>query len=593
MAEQSQSQRISIILVARPGKDAAVPAREQLEKPIARAFGRIVRATPAGVVAEFASVTEAVGTAAELRGGGLRIGINVGPVTGEGEAVAGDGVSVAERLAALAEPGGIVLAQSATAPIAAKYRLDPIDGAAFHLRLDQPAPAPAKPPRPAIAWKWPAAAVLALVVLGAGTYAYVERPWEDRATPAVASRMAYPLPERPSLGVLVFDNVSGDAQQDSMADGIAENIIASLSKIRDVFVISRSSTFGYKGKSPTIAQVAEELGIRYVVDGKLRQVGNTLQVDARLTDAVSGRYLWAEHYERDPHEIFAIGDQIAMSVIGKVGVTLTRERRDLALQRETDSLEAWLLWRAAETLRANLTLENIQSARKLLQQALQLDPKYIAAMTAMAQGYVAEARSFPRANVPQLLAAAADLLDKAADMDETRAQTRAGFTNYYISRGDLDRALPQAEKAVTLDPNEWSTRAQLGLILHRLNRDTDALPHLRIAQRLNPGMPNEQRAVLGRALMGANQPNQALATFEQILRHEPSTVDTFTINAWMAVIYMEAGDEAKARERLKTATDVRPDLTVAYFRQNYPFKDIAQTHNRWAAAWRKLGMPER
>jgi adenylate cyclase len=600
VAAAREGRRVSAILVA--GRAPAGTA-EGTDPTISRGHGRTIKTDGSTFVAEFSSVVDAVNCAIELRqrmSPDLRVGIDLGEVI-EGEGgPGGEGVAIASRMMAAAAAGGIVLSGAAHAPAhtAVPHAFDPlgeveVEGPArrvpaFNLRVVD-AKAAAAPNRKA---RIAATAAAVLLAVAAGAYAYLERPWEAREARASVARMAYPLPERPSIGVMPFTNVSGDAAHDVLADGLSENVAAALSRTSAVFIVARESTFAYKGKPVEVRQVAEDLGIRYVLRGSFRRDADRLNVKAELIDALSGRYIWQETYDRTLRAFFDIGDDIALGASEGMEAKLTLKQRDLMLRRDTSNLEAWLLYREAQPLMRTQKLEDLQAARRALARAIELDGDFVSAIVSLAAAFANEGRSFLRGNSRDMFARAEELLDRAGVTDANRAETWAQWAHYRIQRGDIEGGVQPAERALGLDPNNWANQELLGLALHRLNRHADAIRPLRAAWRLYPSISNATVSALGRAHMFANQPQQAIATFEAAIKRNPDPAELAALHAWLAVIHFERADEPKAREHLKLALAARPDLTIGYFRRTYLYKDATSTVFRWMTSWRRLGLPD-
>jgi TolB-like protein len=325
--------------------------RELIEPKTDEHHGRVVKLMGDGTLMEFGSVVDAVRFAVDVqrtmaeRNAGVpedrrityRIGINIGDIIVEGDDIYGDGVNVAARLEALADPGGICLSDMVHQNVKAKLDLAfedlgeqqvkniPEPVRVFKVLLDSPgtkhtAVAAAKAKR---SLRWPlVAAGLAVLAIVAGI-AFWQRPWEPREEPASVENMAFPLPDRPSIAVLPFANMSGDPEQEYFADGMAEDLITDLSKISGLFVISRNSAFTYKGRAVKVRQVAEELGVRYVLEGSVRRVGDEVRINAQLIDATTGGHLWAERYDGTLADVFDLQDKVTKRIVDALALELT------------------------------------------------------------------------------------------------------------------------------------------------------------------------------------------------------------------------------------------------------------------------------
>ena len=321
----------------------------------------------------------------------FRIGINLGDVIEEKETIYGDGVNIAARLEGLAEGGGICISRMAFDSV--KNKLDvgskylgehSVKNIAEPVRvykvlmeskyadkvIGEERPTPKQ-------WRWAAVALSVVLIVGAGAFAvwhFYFRP--PPIEPASVERMAFRLPEKPSIAVLPFDNMSGDPEQEYFSDGLSEEIITALSKPPKLFVIARNSTFTYKGKPTKVQKVGREFGVKHVLEGSIRKAGNKVRVAAQLVDAKAGYHLWVERYDRDLKDIFALQDEITMKVINALQVELTEGEHARLWGRGTDNLDAYLKILQARDLKRAQTIENNHKARQLAEEAIALDPNY-------------------------------------------------------------------------------------------------------------------------------------------------------------------------------------------------------------------------
>jgi len=379
--------------------------RDVIDGLIARHEGRIFSTGGDSVLAEFGSVVEAVRCAiscqeeissrnAELADDRkliYRMGVNVGDVMLRDGDLFGDGVNVAARLEGLAEAGGVCISGSVFEQIKHKLSLgfedmgqqqvkniaEPVS--AYRLvpgRVSVSAGATAAATSSRVRhWRIPAMAAAVALIFAAGGLA-IWRPWEPRMESASLERMAFPLPDKPSIAVLPFVNLSGDATQDYLGEGIADNIITALSRISEMFVIARTSTFTYKGKAVKVQQVAEELGIRYVLEGSVQRSGDRVRVTAQLIDALTGHHLWAERYERELKDAFSLQDDITLNVVTELAVKLT-EGAGARIQRgNTNNPEAYQLVRRGIDHFFRFTKEDNAEARRMFQKAVEVDTNY-------------------------------------------------------------------------------------------------------------------------------------------------------------------------------------------------------------------------
>ena len=377
---------------------------ELIDPLIASHRGRIVKLMGDGALVDFASVVDAVACAVEIQRGmaernaevpkdrriELRVGINSGDIIIEGDDIYGDGVNVAARLEGLAEPGGILISGTAHDQIEGKLgcgfaclgekEVKNLDRSVRVYRvLSEPAAAgsvrdPGRPRRRRTALAT-AAAALALAA-GSGLWLW-DTYWRLPTVEAASvERMAFPLPDKPSIAVLPFENVSADPGQDYFADGITEDIITELSKVSGLFVIAHNSTATYKDHEVEIRDVAEDLGVRYVLDGSIRRAGDQVRIAAQLVDATSGRYLWAERYDRDLAGIFAIQDEVTRKVVAELAVTLKADENERLFRPHTQNFDAYDLFLRARKAWDPPTEENLLKGRELFEQVIELDPEF-------------------------------------------------------------------------------------------------------------------------------------------------------------------------------------------------------------------------
>ena len=381
--------------------------------------GRVIDSPGDNLLAEFGSVVDAVQCSvaavnefkarnaelAENRRMVFRIGVNLGDVIEEEGRIYGDGVNIAARLEALADPGGICISKTAFDHIESKLPLGyqflgeqtvkniakPV-GAYKVLMEPRVLPVEEKRKAKEVTF-WQRKSVLAgaiavlVVLIGAAFWNFYWRA--PKFEPASVNKMALPLPDKPSIAVLPFDNISGDREQDYIADGITENIISYLSKIPELFVIDRKSTSVYKGKLVKVQQVSEDLGVRYVLEGSVQKSGNKLRVTAQLVDALKGRPLLSERYDRDFQDLFAFQDEITLNILKELRVQLTRG--EMARRHSTTNIEAWSYTVRGLSLAEQVKKEANLEARSLYEKALKLDPSYGIAWNDLAWTYLIEA----------------------------------------------------------------------------------------------------------------------------------------------------------------------------------------------------------
>ena len=412
MAEERVQRKIAAILAADVAAYSRLVREDEegtlaaVKSDVAEAFGpsvtarngRISKTIGDGLLAEFTSVVDAVRCAvgvqramvdrnvarAEDRQIEFRIGINLGDVVAEGDDLHGDGVNVAARLQGLADPGGIFISGTAFDQVQKNVDVGyeflgerEVKNIADRVRVYRVLTGPddvgrviGVPGKSTAAWKWPAIAATVLVVLSAGGLAWWQ-PWAPDVAPTSIDKTALPLPDKPSISVLPFTNMSDDKKQEYFSDGITEDIITDLSKVSGLFVIARNSSFQYKGKSVDVREVAHDLGVRHVLEGSVRRSGDELRITVQLVDATTGGHIWAERYDRAPKDVFAIQDEIAAKVAAELSVTLKASEQEQLYRRHTKNLEAYELF-----LRARSLIDPPPERKKILKRVIELDPKF-------------------------------------------------------------------------------------------------------------------------------------------------------------------------------------------------------------------------
>ncbi len=434
---------------------------------IAEHRGRIVKTTGDGLLVEFASVIDALRCATELQTKmsersalvsrdlqiHWRIGINVGDVVVENGDIFGDGVNIAARLEALASPGGICVSARVHEDAAGKM-------------------------------------ALAFEDLGEQQLHNISRPIRVyRIGTGIAPRATLPLPDKPSIAVLAFTNMSDDPEQEYFADGIAEDIITLLSKSRSLFVIARNSSFTYKGKAVAIKDVGRELGVRYVLEGSVRRAGNRARVTAQLIDATSGGHIWAERFDRDLADIFALQDEITSSVSAAILPAVERSERERAARKAPHSLDAWESYHRGMWHLANVEAAENERARGFFWRAIELDPRFAPAEAALALTYLNEITLFRPRSRSDNLVHALDHAGRAIQLDATDAAAHAALARALWMSGQHAESLAEADLAISLDPNSAVAHGARGGARLWGGQPREAIEPLQIAVRLSPFDP--------------------------------------------------------------------------------------------------------
>jgi adenylate cyclase len=481
--------------------------RELLDPKISEYRGRLVKTTGDGLLVEFGSVVDALRCAVEVqremteRNAGvlsdsrieLRIGINVGDIVVEDGDIFGDGVNVAARLEGLAEPGGVCVAARVQEDAAGKLDFGFEDLGEQQLKNIA---------RPVRAYR-----VVTLT-----------RP----ATPGIS--IDPPLPDKPSIAVLPFQNMSGDPEQEYFADGIAEDVITQLSKWRSLFVIARNSSFTYKGRAVDVKTVGRELGVRYVLEGSVRKAGNRVRVTGQLIEAGTGGHLWAERYDRDLTDIFAVQDEITASVSAAIFPTMERSERERAARKPTDSLDAWECYYRGMWHFAKFEPEENERARSFFQRAINLDPQFAPAAAASALTYLNEITLFRPDRRAANLPLALDHSTRAVSIDDTDATGHSALARSLWMSGRHAESLAQAQIAVRCDPNSAAAHGALGGARLWGGFPREAIEPLHTAMRLSPFDPLTPlwRHFIARAHYWSGDYTESIAVARQLRQSHPN-----------------------------------------------------------------------
>jgi adenylate cyclase len=409
--------------------------------------------------------------------------------------------------------------------------------------------------------------------------------------PASVNKMALPLPDKPSIAVLPFDNISGDREQDYIADGITENIISCLSRIPEMFVIDRKSTSTYKGKQVKVRQVSEDLGVRFILEGSVQKSGNKLRVTAQLVDALKGYFLWSERYDRDFQDILALQDEITVSILKAMGVQVSGEW--IGYLYDTTNVEAWS-YAARATIPVNqVNKEANLEARSLCEKALKLDPNYGYAWNTLAWTYVTEAwvgwSDFPAESLRRAI--------EYAQKEEATGKSGGAFHTLmnviYILQGKYDEAIAEGERATAMEPNSAMHYARLGTAFRYAGRPSEAVANVNKAIRLNPYYPAWYLNDLAAAFDMAGQYNEALATWNKLLeRSLKGEFPPLYVYMGLAITYARLGQMEKARSYVDEILKINPKAAAESFGKSTPYKDRAYVDSL-VSLLIKAGLPEK
>jgi adenylate cyclase len=580
--------------------------------------GRVVDSPGDNLLAEFASVVDAVqcGVAVqkelqarndelpENRRMQFRIGINLGDVIEEEERIYGDGVNIAARLEALADPGGICVSNTAFLHIESKLPLGyeflgeqevkniakPV-GAYKVLMEPRVTGAGVKEKKPTIPiWrrKWVLAGALAalIVIIGGGvwnSYLHVAK-----IEPASKEKMAFPLPDKPSIAVLPFVNLSGDPTQELFCDGLTDDLITALSKVPSLFVIASNSTFTYKGKPVKVQQVAEELGIRYVLEGSIQKSGDRVRITAQLIDALKGNHVWSERYEAEMKDIFALQDRIALETLKALDVKLIYGEAARITGKNADNLEAYIKLMQCRRLVEQYNKESTVQARELAEEVIRLDPKWHAGYFGLAVVNVIEVWLGMSKSPKESLMKAIELDQKALSLDASDAIVQAHLGFLYVMIREYEKGIAACERAIEIGPNSADAYDTYADVLNYSGRVEEAVAFIEKAIRLNP-FPSAFYYMDGSYIYrNVGRYEDGVKLCKECIARWPNNI---VCNLNLAANNAALGRDEEARAAAQDVLRIDPKFSAQRFLKNSPYKDPAVTA-RALELYRKAGLPD-
>lgn len=563
--------------------------RELITNLIQRHRGRVVDSPGDNLLAEFGSVVAAVECAAEIqkelkarneelplhRKMEFRIGINLGDVVVEGERIYGEGVNIAARLEGLAEGGGICISRPVFDQVKNKLDLGfEFIGAQEVKNIAEPVRAYRVLMEPEAAGPSPAA-----------------KPLEHKppvlAEVASEERMAFPLPEAPSIAVLPFENLSGDPEQGYLTDSITENVISVLSRASNLFVISRNSTFTYRGKPVKVRRVAEELGVHYVLEGSVQIIRDWVRITVLLTDALTGHQMLAKRYDRNVDEILSLQDEITKKVLTTLEVKLTEGGKVRLWRGQTKDPEAyWYHQRGLQYLRRHREADEAKAV-KHFERAVSLDPDFADAWVELGNAHL-RARHRSAKEHARAIERAVELARKALAIDDSNPDAYALLGRVHAAKKDYEKAIAFGKKAVALNPNRSSDIARLAETMTNAGRPEEALELIKKAMRLNPFYPHWFLLPLGNAYRLMGKFDEAIAAFELLRERNPESSSSHIA---LAYTHAQAGRKEKARAAAANVLKRRPGFSVNRYAKGLPYRDPAEVQ-RIADALLEAGLPE-
>ncbi len=632
MSAEKQKRKLAAILSANAegysrlmGEDEAATLqtlkihRQLMCSLIEKNQGRVVDSPGGSLLAEFASVVDALECAVEIqkelkgrneelpaeRRMPFRIGIHLGDVIEEEGKLYGDGVHVAALLDSLADAGGICVSRSVHDQVKNKLNVGYQSmGAQSVKNIAEPVQVYRILPEPDAfgkavgrAWyrlkQWQKVAVavgvaILQVFVGLGVKKYID---QAGSSPGIFSffteKTVLPLPDKPSIAVLPFENMTGDPKQEYFTDGFTEQIITSLSKISSLFVISRNSTFTYKGKPVKVQQVSKELGVRYVLEGSVQKFSSRIRINVQLIDATSGQHVWAESYDRDLKDIFDLQDEVILKITSAMSVNLTAGEQARAWAEGTKSLEAYLkLMQGREYLRKG-NRESNALARRMAEEAIALDPKYAEAYALLGATYQWDVFLGTSQSPKDSMAKATEWTQKALAINGSLSEARSRLGALYVWSGRYDEGIAEAERAVDLNPNSGQANINLAVVLRWAGKPKEAIPVIRKALRLEPIPPDNYVQQLALVYFQTGDCKEALAACDKGLKRDP---DHLVSRVIMAAVYGSCGREKEARKEATEVLRINPKFTAESYMRNIPYKNPSD-RDRVVQGLRKAGLP--
>jgi adenylate cyclase len=529
--------------------------------------GRIIDTAGDGILAEFPSVVNAVKCAVAIqskmaernatiepeRRMQFRVGINIGEVVYDEARIYGDGINVAARLEGIAEAGGICISSKVYEEISGRIDLTCEDIGEQHLK----------------------------------NIARPVRAYHLRLDSTVTSAPAPALPDKPSIAVLPFLNMSGDQEQEYFVDGMTEDLITDLSKVSGLFVIARNSSFTYKGKAVDVKRIGRELGVRHVLEGSVRKAGNRVRITAQLIDAGSGGHLWAERFDRDLTDIFSMEDEVVEKIVRALAVTLTRGEEQLLRGRGTRNVDAYQFWLRGRELLTRSTRDSVEQARAMYRRAIEIDMNFPAPHAGLALAAISDYVSDWALDPAQALDEAERWARRAVELNDQEPVSHMALGSVLLWRRDHEGALAEFRLMIVLDPNFAQGHAATGLALMYAGRAAEALEPIATAMRLDP----HYSSIVLHFLAQANYSLGEYETAAQLLvRRIARTPGTDSSRMLLASCYGHLGRAEDARATWAELLQVNPEFSLTQRAGVLPYKDPGD-FQRIAEGLAKAGLP--
>jgi adenylate cyclase len=562
-----------------------------------------VDSTGDNLLAEFASVVDAVQCAVEVqqvlsakneavpenRRMNFRIGINSGDVIEEGDVIYGDGVNVAARVENLAEGGGISISGTAYDQLGKKLPLGyeylgeqtvknirkPVRVYRVLTEEEAVGKVIGEEKRKSAPWSWPAAAIAIVILAVAGLVIWNFYFRAPQIEPASEDKMAFPLPDKPSIAVLPFVNMGGDPDQDYIAKGITENITTALSNIPEIFVIASNSTAIYKGKEVKLREVAQDLGVRFILEGSMQKSDERIRVTAQLIDALAGRQLWSEKYDKEMKDFFQIQDKITQEIVVALQVELTHGEQ-VRKWYGTTNLEVWGYIAKGLGIFENYSRANNEKARELFKKALEIDPESAWGWVMLGWTHLIEVRLGWSKDPAESMKNAVQMTQKALSIDDENADAHCLLGTLYMIMRQHEKAIEEGQKSIEFGPNSALSYTLFSQTMYYAGNLDEAIALGEQAVRICPGCPAYYKIIVARAYTLAGRYQEALVILEKLLeqaREQEVQFLLWRVNHYLVITYSMMGQTEKAKIHLAEAQKFNPKYSLEYVRKITFFRD--------------------
>ncbi len=544
--------------------------RQIMSDLIMQHSGRVIDSPGDNLLAEFGSAVDALECAVYIQKRlkkenarfvddkrlQFRIGVNIGDIIQNGDRIYGSGVNIAARIEGLADPGGICISRNTYDQVKDKLQIG------YEYLGEHEVKNIKEPVR------------LYKVLL-------------DSDPPATLIDEPLELPDKPSIAVLPFVNMSGDPNQEYFSDGITEDLITDLSKVSELFVIARNSAFTFKNKTVKVQDVGKELRVRFILEGSIRKVGNRVRINAQLIDAISGGHLWAERYDRDLVDIFDLQDEVTQKIVAALTLNLTKSEEKQLAHRSTENLKAYDCVLRGMKEYWKYTKEGNSQAQVLFQKAIELDPYYAEAYSWLGLSLL---HSWTQAwnKEPQILDRAYQIAKQALTLNDSLSEAHRILGDIYLFQKEHAKAVSEFKEAISLNPNYADALAGLADVFNWAGKPEDAISLIKKAMHLNPHHNAWYPYTLGVSYIFLQQIEKAVAILQRGLIHNP---DFLAIHLALAGLYAEMDRSEDANMEVEEVLRISPDFTLQVLQEMIPIKDPV-VKERLINAVRKAGLPE-